>query len=128
MEQNKDNVLIEKKVFIFSVFLLTLLIVSSIVICYFLLSDLIIDTSKKESTNDVPAFENNDDTVPPTEENVVYELKQYNGKIGVFKNEALVYTLDIYIFTLPDSDKALLKEGIKAYSENELRDLIEEYY
>ena len=128
MEQNKNNVLIERRVFIFSVFLLTLLILSSVIICYLLLSDLIIDTSEKEIINDIPAFDENTDTQPPIKENVIYELKEYNGKIGVLKNDALVYTLDIYIFTLPDSDKSLLKEGIKVYSESDLRDLIEEYY
>ena len=128
MEQNKNNVLIEKKVFILSVFILALLIITSIVICYLLLSDLIIDTSKKDLIDDVPTFENNEELTPPVEEKIIYELKDYNGKIGVFKNESLVYTLDIYLFTLPDYDKELLKEGIKVYSEKELKDLIEEYY
>ena len=60
--------------------------------------------------------------------NGVFELKEYNEKIGVFKNNALVYTIDTYVFTLPEADKQLLKNGIKVNSIEELENLIEEYY
>ena len=129
MEQkNKDNVLVERKIFMFSIFLLGILIISSIVICYFMLSDLIITSTEEIEINvDLPADDFNEDKTP-AEEKSVYELKEYNGKIGVYKNDALVYTINTYVFTLPESDKSLLKEGIKVYSEDELRELIEEYY
>ena len=55
-------------------------------------------------------------------------LKEYNGKIGVYENNALVYTLDTYIFTLPEIDKQLLREGIITVDKTELYELIEEYY
>ena len=129
MEQkNKDNLLVERKIFMFSIFLLGILIISSIVICYFMLSDLIITSTEEIEINvDLPADDFNEDKAPAEEKNV-YELKEYNGKIGVYKNDALVYTINTYVFTLPESDKSLLKEGIKVYSEGELRELIEEYY
>ena len=48
--------------------------------------------------------------------------------IGVYENAALIYTLDTYVFTLPDIDKQLLREGIITASKTELYELIEEYY
>lgn len=128
MEQkNIENTSIEKKVFIFSVFLLALIIIMSVSLCYFLLNNKLVNiTTKNEISNDIeiPAI-NTSDTVTAK---VEYELKEYNGKIGVFKNSALVYTIDTYVFTLPEADKQLLKNGIKVNSIEELEKLIEEYY
>ena len=129
MEQkNEENVYIEKKIFIFSVFVLTLLIVTSILLSYLLLSDKILDlTANKEINNtDLPAFESVDEE--QIENTINYMLKEYNGKIGVYENESLIYTLDTYVFTLPEVDKQLLQEGIKTTSKTELYQLIEEYY
>ena len=128
MEQkNIENASIEKKVFIFSVFLLALIIIMSVSLCYFLLNNKLVNiTTKNEISNDIeiPTI-NTSDTVTAK---VEYELKEYNEKIGVFKNNALVYTIDTYVFTLPESDKQLLKKGIKVDSIEELEKLIEEYY
>lgn len=129
MEQkNEENVYIEKKIFIFSVFVLTVLIVTSILLSYLLLSDKILDlTANKEINNtDLPAFESVDEE--QIENTINYMLKEYNGKIGVYENESLIYTLDTYVFTLPEVDKQLLQEGIKTTSKTELYQLIEEYY
>ena len=57
-----------------------------------------------------------------------YVLKEYNGKIGVFENESLIYTLDTFVFTLPLNDKKLLRDGIEVSTKEELYDLLEEYY
>ena len=129
MEQkNEENVYIEKKIFIFSVFVLTVLIVTSILLSYLLLSDKILDlTANKEINNtDLPAFASVDEE--QIENTINYMLKEYNGKIGVYENESLIYTLDTYVFTLPEVDKQLLQEGIKTTSKTELYQLIEEYY
>ena len=61
-------------------------------------------------------------------EKTVYTVKEYNGKIGVYENEALIYTLDRYVFTLPEYDKKLLSSGIVVSTEEELYKIIEEYY
>ena len=58
----------------------------------------------------------------------VYTVKEYNGKIGIYENGALVYTLDKYVFTLPEYDKKLLSSGITIHTEEELYKIIEEYY
>ena len=129
MEQkNEENVVIEKKIYVFSIFILTLLILLSILISYLLLNNEIDEIKNNNFVidSDIPVYENIDDEIE--EISIIYMLKEYNGKIGVFENEALVYTLDTYIFTLPEVDKHLLMEGIVLTSKNELYELIEEYY
>ena len=132
MEQKnvENSTVVEKKVFIFSIFLLGLLIISAIIICYFLLSDKILNDNEVIDDENIPTFDENinepqDDT---THEEIQYMLKEYNGKIGVYENNALVYTIDTYVFTLPEIDKRLLNDGIKVFSKMELYELIEEYY
>ena len=130
MEQkNEENVYIEKKIFIFSVFVLTVLIITAILLSYLLLNNKISNANSNNFSNesDVPVYENADDN-EIQEETTNYMLKEYNGKIGVYENESLIYTLDKYVFTLPEIDKQLLKDGIKAASKTELYELIEEYY
>ncbi|MBQ4510492.1 MAG: hypothetical protein II984_07175 [Clostridia bacterium] len=97
---------------------------------YFLLNDKILKINEKNITNepDLPVYENTDDNDVEIDEQVTYMLKEYNGKIGVYENAALIYTLDTYVFTLPDIDKQLLREGIITASKTELYELIEEYY
>ena len=63
-----------------------------------------------------------------TEDEKNYEVKEYNGRIGVFEDNSLLYTLDVYVFTLPKSDQKLLSDGIKADSKEELNEILEEYY
>jgi len=128
MEQkNEENVYVEKKIFVFSLFLLGILIISAIILSYFLLSDKILENNINFTTEpDLPVYENLDNTKSENEK--IYMLKEYNGKIGIYENEALVYTLDTYVFTLPEIDKQLLKEGITVANKTELYDLIEVYY
>lgn len=129
-QENEKNVFIEKKIFIFSIFVLATLIISTIMLSYFLLNDKILKINEKNITNepDLPVYENTDDNDVEIDEQVTYMLKEYNGKIGVYENAALIYTLDTYVFTLPDIDKQLLREGIITASKTELYELIEEYY
>ncbi len=62
-----------------------------------------------------------------TEKRVTYTVKSHEGRIGVFVDGELSYLLDVYINTLPKSDRYLLEEGIVVYSEAELRSIIEDY-
>ena len=129
MEQKiEENVYIEKKIFIFSVFILTVLIVTAIMISYLLLNNKIAETNTSNKTvePDIPVFEEQEETLD--NEEIQYLLKEYNGKIGVYENDALIYTIDTYVFTLPELDKQLLRDGIIATSKEELYELIEEYY
>lgn len=58
-----------------------------------------------------------------------YWLKEYQGKIGVFENnkKAPQQVLNVYIESLPEEDKELLRSGIKVKTHEELLELIENY-
>ncbi|MBQ9704037.1 MAG: hypothetical protein IJV68_05785 [Clostridia bacterium] len=85
------------------------------------------DNTNNENVNDV--FNDVTDTnETETTEKVSYIVKEYNGKISVYKNNALVYTMDVYTFTLPEYDRNLLACGIPADSIEELYRILEEYY
>ena len=100
-------------------FIFSLLLITLFIFFYFLLDRKIENISIIEN---IPIFNE------LQESNNKYILKEYNGKIGIFENEALIYTLDTYIFTLPQNDKKLLDDGIEVSTKEELYDLLEEYY
>lgn len=58
-----------------------------------------------------------------------YLLKEYNGKIGVFRigNAEPFRILETYVATLPVLDQSELKNGIYLHSEAELKSVIEDY-
>ncbi len=57
-----------------------------------------------------------------------YVLKEYEGKIAVFDTDQnLIQTTSIYVNSLPELDKALLKSGIDIESETELKKALEDY-
>ncbi len=87
---------------------------------YFLILSKIEKIPLQEEPTDTPVFEETAE--------IRYILKDYNGKIGVYENDSLIYTLDTYIFTLPEKDKKLLSEGISVSSKEELYEILEEYY
>ena len=62
-------------------------------------------------------------TEPPIE----YTIKSHKGRIGIFEDSKLSYLLDVYINTLPKTDRDLLEEGIIVYSDSELHSIIEDY-
>lgn len=58
-----------------------------------------------------------------------YYLREYNGKVAVFSEDGktpdTVY--DVYLRNLPDEDRKLLENGLRANNEDELQKLIEDY-
>lgn len=129
MEQNKEiGNYIDKKIFIFSIFLLFVLIISTVILCYFLLSNQIVEILNERLVVDTPVLDDKvEETVTQPTNTKVYCLKEYNGKIGVYADETLVYTLDTYVFTLPEIDKQLLSKGIFVSDKSELIKIIEGY-
>ena len=120
--ENINELYVEKRYFYFTVFLILLFVTASLITCFFVFD------SKLER---VVASKNNSDALPVvniTEEKKLYEVKEYNGRIGIFEDESLIYTLDVYVFTLPENDRQLLSDGIKAESQEELYRILEEYY
>lgn len=71
------------------------------------------------------------DTVAVTtqKEKETYILKDYNGKIALYKNSNNTpdEVFDIFTDSLPESDAKSLKQGITASTEQELQKLIENY-
>lgn len=57
-----------------------------------------------------------------------YTVREYNEKIGIFKNEETepFATLDIYTFMLPEKDRELLKAGF-VIDGDKLYGIIEDY-
>lgn len=61
---------------------------------------------------------------------VLYYLREYDEKIGVFHpDEAEPFLMiDVYVSTLPSADQFELKNsGIKVYSAQKLQSIIEDY-
>ena len=58
-----------------------------------------------------------------------YIISEYNGKIAVFKKLSAepLFVSDVYVSSLPQADKELLKEGIEVRTKKELNRLIEDY-
>ncbi len=100
--------------------ILTAAFIVALTFFYFLMLSKIDNLAKANEEEDKPVFEETAE--------IRYILKDYNGKIGVFENDSLIYTLDTYIFTLPEKDKKLLSEGIAVSSKEELYQILEEYY
>ncbi|MBQ7669481.1 MAG: hypothetical protein IJS45_02025 [Clostridia bacterium] len=80
----------------------------------------------KETTDPVPA-----DVTPVysgNTENEYITVKEYNEKIGLFKNdeETPYKIIDVFTFTLPESDKAMLKSGFTIKSDN-IESVIQDY-
>lgn len=58
-----------------------------------------------------------------------YTVREYNGHIGVFRNEETepFEEIQVDVDLFPEIDRELLKEGIKAYTPEELNGVIEDY-
>lgn len=65
------------------------------------------------------------------ESDVLYErfcVREENGKIGVYTEEGyLIRSLSVNVQTLPEADRAALKNGIEIHSWRELIALIQDY-
>ncbi len=74
-------------------------------------------------------IENNIIENPYTPRNDYYTVTEYQGKIAVFKNTDTIplEVYDAYIEYLPEHDRLLLKDGIRANSLGELQKIIEDY-
>lgn len=70
--------------------------------------------------------------VTPTAESLEstsFIIKEYNGKLGIFRGDSKspYKVLDCSFSLLSDYDKQQLKEGIEVETESELNSLIEDY-
>ena len=121
MEQ--ENEFVSKKQYTFSLILIAAISVIMLLSVYSILDSKIDKQSGIEKT--VTVFKDEQITEPLLEE---YVIKDFNGKISVFKNNDFQYSIDVYTFTLPQADKNLLSQGIKASSQQEINDILSCYY
>ncbi len=71
----------------------------------------------------------NNSNLKNNEQNIQYLVKEYNGKVAIFRfgeNEP-EETLDIDISSLPLPDRTALKEGISMKDSKKLNQLIEDF-
>lgn len=122
MEQ--ENQFIDKKQFTLSIMLLVGLMLTLFIALFVLLNNKI-ESVNSRFEESKPVFEN---TTTTTNEDTIYTIKEFNGKIGVYLNDDFQYHLDIYVSTLPEKDKQLLSKGITATSEQELNEILSVYY
>ena len=63
-----------------------------------------------------------------TDKHECYLVREHEGIIGVFNTDGeLLYTVDVYIKTLPLSDRELLRQGIHAKDRSELLEILGDY-
>ncbi len=75
--------------------------------------------------NDIEIHENEDNT----NNQDIYTIKEYEGKIAVFKNsDKKPFTVyESYISLLPPQDRQRLENGIKVDNTTDLQKIIEDY-
>lgn len=61
--------------------------------------------------------------------NAIYRLYECGGKVGVFdaQSDIIIDVLDIFVYSLPKSDREALKNGIDIYSFSELSKIIDDF-
>lgn len=60
--------------------------------------------------------------------NTKMTVRSYNGVIGVFDEDGrLIEVIDVYVKTLPETDRRLLEEGFTINSMKQLASIIEDY-
>lgn len=80
-------------------------------------------------TSKPPASQENSETQPESVPAARYVIREYGEHIGVFADgsDTPLQEIDVLISSLPPSDRALLKKGIPAQNEVQLRSLLEDY-
>ena len=124
--QNDNGDFIDKKQFVLSMAVIMAICVILFLTIFLMLNNRITKLHETKSNEQQPVF--NETVSDETEADDEYVIKEFDGKIGVFKNGDFQYMIDVYVFTLPEYDKKLLSQGIKVSSEQELNDVLSSYY
>ncbi|GHV16332.1 hypothetical protein FACS189425_00420 [Clostridia bacterium] len=66
-------------------------------------------------------------TPSTTPSEIIYTIKEYNSRIGVYENDELIRIVDIDVSSLRVQDVTRLKNGIKAKSKEEVASILEDY-
>ena len=124
--QNNNGDLIEKKQFVLSMAVIIAICITLFLTIFLMLNNRITKLHETKPNEQQPVF--NETVNDETGADVEYIIKEFDGKIGVFKNGDFQYMINVYVFTLPEYDKKLLSQGIKVSSEQELNDVLSSYY
>ncbi len=64
-----------------------------------------------------------------SENEALYKLGEFDGKIAIYdcQKDEISDILDVYAFTLPESDRLALENGIYIYSDDELLGIVEDF-
>ena len=124
--QNDNGDFIDKKQFVLSMAVIMAICVILFLTIFLMLNNRITKLHETKPNEQQPVF--NETASDETEADDEYVIKEFDGKIGVFKNGDFQYMIDVYVFTLPEYDKKLLSQGIKVSSEQELNDVLSSYY
>ncbi len=122
--QNETGDFINKKQLFISLIFVTVMVLTLFLTVLLLLNNRITSLHQKNDIEE-PVFK---DVSTEVETNDIYTIKEFEGKIGVYKNGDFQYLLDIYVFTLPEQDKKSLLSGITVSTEQELLDILSSYY
>ena len=126
MEQRNDyGDFIGKKQFIISMVIIVAVTVVLFLMSFLLINNRITVLHENKQGEQQPVFNETDNSVLAEDE---YVIKEFEGKIGVYKNGDFQYLINVYVFTLPENDKKLLSQGITVSSEQELNDILSSYY
>ena len=124
--QNENGVYIEKRHLIISMLITFVTVLTLFLITFILLNNRISKLHENQMIEEKPAFKNESTQVCVEED--YFTIKEFEGKIGVYKNGDFQYLVDVFVFTLPPEDKKSLSLGITVSSEQELLDILSCYY
>lgn len=81
------------------------------------------------STLNSASSQENSEVQAMTSRSDTYTVKEYEGHIGVFHNDAPIpyQEIEVDISSLPEADRQLLKKGITVTDTNKLNGIIEDY-
>ena len=120
-EKNNESNYVEKGHFYLFSFVITIFLIALLIVN-------ILALSKTSEVSYVPDDDATDVMVEDSSSIIIYEIKEYNGKVCAFENGNLIYSLDTYVFTLPEKDQKLILDGIVTTDKNELYEILSEYY
>ena len=100
-QENEKYGYVSKIQFAISIIFLLIITMMLFICSYLLLNSKINQMHPLKISNESPTF----NEIKNEEKNELYLIKEYNGKLAVYKNNDFQYELDIFVFTLPEEDK-----------------------
>ncbi len=85
-------------------------------------------TAKTEYVYVAPDSKENTDIITESIDEEIYNVREYNDRIGIFYQDGtLKEIIEVYIKSLPEADRHLLREGIEVVGKKQLNSIIEDY-